>query len=166
MTPSVHRFQGDSDVWRIRAFLREAFLANERHARSWHVARFDYARWHVYRNVVQVPLEDIAWLWESDGRVVGLVMPDGGLGEAHLSLAPRLRSGNGDTTSRRRSQLARPQRVMASARSVAGSSCSSGATRRDWRSTMAMCASRSTTAAIPAGTARSSARRCTVATST
>lgn len=92
MTPTVRRVQGDSDVWRIRAFLREAFLANERHARCWHVARFDYARWHVYRNIVQVPLEDTAWLWESDGRVVGLVMPDGGLGEAHLSLAPQLRS--------------------------------------------------------------------------
>ncbi len=61
MTATTRRFQGDSDVWRIRALLREAFLANERYARSWHVARFGYARWHVYRNVVQVPLEDIAW---------------------------------------------------------------------------------------------------------
>ena len=92
MTPIVRRYQGDADAWRIRAFLRETFLANERHEHGWHVARFDYANWHVCRNVADVQLEDIVWLWEADGRLVGLAMPDGGPGEAHLSLAPHVRS--------------------------------------------------------------------------
>ncbi len=92
MRPSHRRYQAESDAWSIRAFLREAFAANDRRQRSWHVARFDYARWHVCRNVAEVPLEDIAWLWEADGRLVGLAMPDGGPGEVHMSLAPHVRS--------------------------------------------------------------------------
>jgi len=92
--PTHRRYQGEPDAWRIRAFLREAFAANDRRQHSWHVARFDYANWHVCRNVAEVQLEDIAWLWEADGRLVGLAMPDGGPGEAHLSLAPQLRSAD------------------------------------------------------------------------
>ena len=88
MTPTFRPYRGDDDAWRLRAFLRAAFLANDRRARSWHVARFDYARWHACLNVAGAALEDVALLWEEGGEVVGLVMPDGGPGEAHLSLHP------------------------------------------------------------------------------
>jgi mycothiol synthase len=90
MAPTFRPYGGDDDAWRVRAFLRAAFLAHGRRARSWHVARFDYAHWHACRNVAGVALEDVALLWEEDGEVVGLAMPDGGPGEAHLSLHPRL----------------------------------------------------------------------------
>jgi mycothiol synthase len=89
MPPSFRPYRGDDDAWRLRAFLRAAFLAHDRRARSWHVARFDYARWHASLNVAGVPLEDVAFLWEEGGEVVGLVMPEGGPGEAHLSIHPQ-----------------------------------------------------------------------------
>jgi hypothetical protein len=40
----------------------------------------------------RVGLDEVAWLWEAEGEVVGLVMPDGGRGEAHLSVDPGLRT--------------------------------------------------------------------------
>jgi mycothiol synthase len=92
MRPTFRPYRGDDDAWRLRAFLRAAFLAHDRRARSWHVARFDYARWHASLNVAGVPLEDVAFLWEEGGEVVGLVMPEGGPGEAHLSIHPQRRS--------------------------------------------------------------------------
>jgi mycothiol synthase len=80
------------DLWRVRACLRDAFEANGRRPRAWHVARFDYARAHTCPNVGDVRLEDVAWIWEGDEGVVALLAPDGGRGEAHLSVAPAVRS--------------------------------------------------------------------------
>lgn len=90
---STHRcYQSEDDYWRMREFLRQVFLLNDRRERSWHVARLDYARWHTCLNCAGVGLEDVAHLWESDGRIVAIVMPDGGRGEAHVSVHPHLRS--------------------------------------------------------------------------
>jgi ribosomal protein S18 acetylase RimI-like enzyme len=76
----------------MRAFLREVFVRNNRLQRSWHVARLDYARWHTCLNCAHVGLADVAWLWETDGQIIALLMPDGGRGEAHLSVHPNLRT--------------------------------------------------------------------------
>jgi mycothiol synthase len=76
----------------VRAFLREATLLADRGPRAWHVGRFDYARAHVCPNVAEVRLEDVATVWEADGDVVALLMPDGGRGEAHLSIHPHHRT--------------------------------------------------------------------------
>ena len=86
-----HRRCQADDAWLIRTFLRDAFLADHRRSRVWHVARFDYTWWHVLPNVADTRLEDVAWLWEEDGRIVGLLLPDGGPGDAHLSVAPGAR---------------------------------------------------------------------------
>jgi GNAT superfamily N-acetyltransferase len=90
--PVGRRYRGEDDYWRLRAFLRRVYLLEGRHERSWHVARFDYARWHSCLNGAGVGLDEVAWLWEADGEVVGLVMPDGGRGEAHLSVDPGART--------------------------------------------------------------------------
>jgi mycothiol synthase len=90
--PSARRVRDEEDYWRLRAFLRRVYLLEGRHERSWHVGRLDYARWHVCLNVAEVGLEEIAWLWEAGGEVVGLVMPDGGGGEAHLAVDPGWRT--------------------------------------------------------------------------
>ena len=94
MAPDIghRRLTSDDDVWRVRAFLRAAFLADAARSSVWHVSRFDYVHWHVCRNVARVRLEDVAWLWEVDGEVVALLIADGGPGDAHLSLAPGSRS--------------------------------------------------------------------------
>ena len=90
--PRERRCRPD-DVWRIRAFLREAVVADGERPRTWSVARLDYTCAHVLPNVAGVALHDVAWLWEHDARVVALALPDGPLGEAHLSLAPAYRQG-------------------------------------------------------------------------
>jgi len=92
MKPTFRPYQTEDDFWRMRAFLREIFILNDRLERSWHVARLEYARWHVCMNCAQVRLEDVAYLWEADGQLVAFLMPDGGRGEAHLCVHPGLRT--------------------------------------------------------------------------
>lgn len=88
MPPNAKPY-AEEDAWRVRAFLREAFQLADRRPRAWHVARFDYARAHTCPNVAEVRVEDVATVWASDGALVGLLMPDGGPGEAHFSIHPR-----------------------------------------------------------------------------
>lgn len=87
MPPTPRRY-AEEDAWRVRAFLRGAYVLDDRHPRAWHVARFDYARAHTCPNVGEVGVEDVATLWASEGELVALLMPDGGPGEAHFSIHP------------------------------------------------------------------------------
>jgi GNAT superfamily N-acetyltransferase len=89
---TFHPYQTEDDFWRMRAFLRQVFLLNDRRQTSWHVARLEYARWHTCLNCAGVRLDDVAFLWEQDGEMVAILMPDGGPGEAHLLVHPNLRS--------------------------------------------------------------------------
>jgi GNAT superfamily N-acetyltransferase len=90
MTPQVRRYQTEDDFWCMRELLRAAFVLNGGRERSWHVARLEYARWHMCLNVANVRLEDIAHLWENDGRLIAFTMPDGGFGEAYFCVDPSL----------------------------------------------------------------------------
>ncbi len=76
----------------MRKLLRQALELNDYRERSWHVARLDYARWHCCLNIAQVGLEEVAFLCESAGQLVAMLMPDGERGEAHLSVLPGLRT--------------------------------------------------------------------------
>jgi mycothiol synthase len=88
MKPTYRPYQTEDDFWRMREFLRQVFLLNDRRQGSWHVARLDYARWHTCLNCANVTLAEIAFLWEVDGQMVAFLMPDGGHGEAHLCVHP------------------------------------------------------------------------------
>jgi ribosomal protein S18 acetylase RimI-like enzyme len=92
MKPTFRSYQTEDDFWRMREFLRQVFLLNERREWSWHVARLDYARWHTCLNCAQVRLEDVAFLWEADRQIIAFLMPDGGRGEAHPCVHPTLRT--------------------------------------------------------------------------
>lgn len=92
MKPAFRPYQTDDDYWRMRDFLRRVFLLNHGLQRSWHVARLDYARWHTCLNCAGVRLEEVAFLWENEGQIVAMLMPDGGKGEAHASVNPELRT--------------------------------------------------------------------------
>ncbi len=81
-------YQSEDDFWAMRRFLRRIYEANGCTMRSWHVARLDYARWHMCLNCAHVKLEEVAWLWESEGELIAFTMPDGGPGEAHLCVDP------------------------------------------------------------------------------
>ncbi len=88
MKPISRPYQTEDDFWRMREFLRQVFLLNDRHEWSWFIARLDYARWHMCMNCANVTLDEIASLWEADGQLVAFLMPDGGRGEAHLCIHP------------------------------------------------------------------------------
>ena len=83
----------ESDYWRIRNFLREVFLLNDRLEHSWHVARLDHWRYHHIRTCqVCAPFEQVTAAWESpDGQIAAVVHPIGG-GEIRLHVHPRFRT--------------------------------------------------------------------------
>ena len=88
-----HRpYETEDDYWRMREFLRQVYLLNDRYERSWHVARLDYYRWHICMNCTQVGLEEIVHLWESDGQIAAFVIGDAGPGAAHFCVNPAFRS--------------------------------------------------------------------------
>ena len=94
MRPIFRPYQNEEDYWRMREFLRRVFMVNNRLERSWHVARLDYARWHLCLNCDRVRLEDVVYLWETgcegdrDRAIVAILMPEGGPGEAHIMIHP------------------------------------------------------------------------------
>jgi GNAT superfamily N-acetyltransferase len=78
-------YQTEEDYWRVRNFLREVFLLNDRLENSWHVARLDHWRYHFIDtcHVIDSVPSGIA-IWEtSDGNVVAVVT---GLGEGEFRL--------------------------------------------------------------------------------
>lgn len=60
-----------NDYFRVRNFLREVFLLNDRLEHSWNVARLDYWRWHFIATCqFTAPFEQVAVAYdryESDG---------------------------------------------------------------------------------------------------
>lgn len=73
----MRTYQTEEDYWRIRKFLREVSLLNDRHDYSWSLLRWDYWVWHVNMNIFHFKLEDVVHLWEVDGRIVAMLNPDG-----------------------------------------------------------------------------------------
>ena len=84
-------YRDEDDYWRIRAFLRQVMLLNGVREKSWHVARLDYWRWHVWLNCLgQESIAEVTFLWETaDGEIVAVLHPEGP-GEAHLQVHPGL----------------------------------------------------------------------------
>jgi len=86
------KYKHDDDQWKIRQFLREVFLLNNRHEFSWSLYRWDYWRWHVNENIFKFNLEAAVFLWETaDGKLVAALHPDG-TGEAFLEVHPDFRT--------------------------------------------------------------------------
>jgi len=80
-------YQTDEDYWRIRAFLRDTYLHNDRHEFTWSLLRWDYWRWHVNENIFHFNLQDVITLWEWDGQIAAMLNPDGD-GEAFFQIHP------------------------------------------------------------------------------
>ena len=93
------KYRCEDDYWRIRQFLREVFLLNDRRELSWPLYRWDYWRWHVNANIFRFSLEAAVFLWETaEGRLAAVLHPDGP-GEAFLQVHPDVplgRAGGGD----------------------------------------------------------------------
>ncbi len=84
----LRKYRTESDGEKIRQFLREVFLANDRREISWPLYRWDYWRWHVNENIFKFDLSAAIFLWETpDGRLAAVLNPDGP-GEAFLQVHP------------------------------------------------------------------------------
>jgi hypothetical protein len=84
--------QTDSDFWRSRAFLHEVMLLNSLREHSWHVARWDYWRWHGIENCGMDPFEGNALLWESPaGEIAAILNPENRNG-LYIQVHPRHRT--------------------------------------------------------------------------
>lgn len=92
MRPILRPYAGDSDYWRVRAFLRDLLLRNRLHLSMWHVSRWDYWRWHVLLNCEPQAMERVVTLWETaEGALAAVLNPDN-RGDAFFQIDPRHRS--------------------------------------------------------------------------
>ena len=85
--------QTEDDYFRLRNFLREVFLLNDRLEHSWNVARLDHWRWHhILTCQITPPFDQVTQAWETeDGRLAAAVHPichD----EIRLHIHPHLRT--------------------------------------------------------------------------
>lgn len=94
MRPVCRPYRDETDFWRIRAFLRELLLLNNRRDLTWPVARFDYWRWHGLVNILdgRAPIESVIWLWETAGGELAAVLNPEDEGDAFLQVHPAYRS--------------------------------------------------------------------------
>jgi len=92
MKPTMRRYGSDADYWRIRQFLRDVLLANQREQVSWDVARFDYWRWHGILNVGDGTLEHDVFIWECDTGEIAAVLNREAPGSVFLQIHPCFRS--------------------------------------------------------------------------
>ncbi len=89
-------YHDENDYWRIRAFLREAALAecadtSWQSLTCWPVARLDYWRWHV-TSWHSFSWKNALYLWETASGQITAVMNCEGEGEAHFNVHPAFRS--------------------------------------------------------------------------
>lgn len=85
------RYRSEADYWRIRGFLREVFLLNDRLELGWQAYRFDYWRWHLIANLGDGRLEDIS-IWETEEGEIAAVLNCESNGQAFLQVHPSWRS--------------------------------------------------------------------------
>ena len=80
------------DFWKIRAFLRETFLLNDREELSWQAYRFEYWVWHGVANLDQGPVEEKVLLWETPDGQLAAVLNAESKGNAFIQMHPEFRS--------------------------------------------------------------------------
>lgn len=93
MKLNLRNYQNENDYWRIRSFLRETFLLNDRREVNWHVAQLDYWRGHLLNNCYEGDsLDWLIYIWESDDDQIAAVLNTEESGQASLQVHPDYRS--------------------------------------------------------------------------
>ena len=85
----LHPYQTEEDYWRVRNFLRDVFMLNDRLENSWHVARLDHWRYHFIDtcHVIELVSSGMAMWKTSDGKMAAVVTGLG-IGEFRLHIHP------------------------------------------------------------------------------
>jgi GNAT superfamily N-acetyltransferase len=89
---TLRPYREEEDYWRIREFLRQVMLANNRREWSWHVARLDYWWWFANPDLERIALEEAVFIWESgDGQIAAVLNPES-RGQAFPQIHPDFRT--------------------------------------------------------------------------
>lgn len=94
MNLTVRNYQNEEDYWRIREFLRQVMLKNNRRELSWHVARWDYWWWFCNPYLEKISPHKHIFLWEDEMRNIVAVLNPEGKGTAYLQIDPQLAPEN------------------------------------------------------------------------
>ena len=89
MKPARRLYRNEYDYHKIREFLTQTLLLNERKQVNWHLYRWDYWRWHVNANIFHLKLEDTVHLWETEDGALASVLNPNSPGEVFLQVHPR-----------------------------------------------------------------------------
>jgi mycothiol synthase len=90
MHPIRRAYHDEDDYWRVRQFLRQVSLLNDRHDFAWSLLRWDYWVWHINLNIFHFDLSAVVHLWEANGDIVAMLNPDTP-GEAFFQFHPEFR---------------------------------------------------------------------------
>lgn len=88
----MRRYDKPEDYCRIRQFLREVFLINDRRELSWQTYRFDYWRWHGILNMKDGTLETDVFIWETQHGETAAILNREAPGSVFLQVHPGHRS--------------------------------------------------------------------------
>ncbi len=88
MTLNMRPYKDSEDYWKIREFLRQVMLLNDRREFSWPVARLDYWYWFANPHLEKMVLEESIFIWEDSGGQLAAVLNPEGHGQVFLQLSP------------------------------------------------------------------------------
>ncbi len=88
MTLTMRPYKESNDYWKIRDFLRQVMLLNDRREFSWPVARMDYWYWFANPDLEKIALEESIFIWEDSAGQIAAVLNPEGHGQAFLQLSP------------------------------------------------------------------------------
>jgi mycothiol synthase len=91
---TMRKYRDEDDYGRLRAFLRQTFLLNDRRELNWQAYRLDYWRWHGIMNLGQGPLEETVFIWETAADQIVAVLNPEDPGVAYLQVHPEFRSAD------------------------------------------------------------------------
>lgn len=73
----MHLYNSNEDYWRIREFLRQVMLLNNRRDICWHVTRWDDLFWSIKPEFERITLEETVFIWETEsGQIAAVLHPE------------------------------------------------------------------------------------------
>ena len=88
----MHRYQDEDDYWRIREFLRQLTIRNQRRWPSWHVSRLDYWWWFANPDLEKMKPEENIFLWETESGQIAVVLNAEERGQVFPQIHPDYRT--------------------------------------------------------------------------
>ncbi len=93
MAFTLKQYASPDDYWKAREFFRALRIANLRPSENWHIADFDYWRWHWLENVVERSPNGLRYWEDADGEIVS-VLAQGDPGVCHPMVDPAIDSAD------------------------------------------------------------------------